>query len=420
MSSKAKRQCENWLISLMNYVEETEAPRIFWLWGGISTIASALQRKVWFPFGMENLYPNMYMILVADPGECRKGMPLSFSKKILQDVGVHVFADSPTKRALTKDLDEVRKNQFFNMPGNPTPIVHSSMTIVSKEFASLLAVNPKEIIDLLTDLWDSHDEWEYKTADKGKDVLYRVCLNAFIGTTPRWLTSNLPPEAIGGGFTSRVIFIYAREKYKWLALPPPPNDKLYAQLRQDLKIINSLVGEFRFGKGAEDLYFAWYQTIKDKTKDLSDDRLKGNLARLHTNVLKSAMCLHAAYSNELILEEADLAKAIKATESALANAGEALGGHGSSRTAAGVERILRQVQLIEEISFTALLRANYRETNKVELQEILETLEGMGVVKLDTTVDNFTGGKKILFVHWKGEARQAECIADPAKLVKEG
>jgi hypothetical protein len=402
----------------MEYVEETEAPRVFWLWSGISTIASALQRKIWLPFGMEMLYPNMYILLVADPGECRKGAPLSFSKKILQDIGVAVFADSPTKRALTKDLDEVRKNQFFYMPGSQVPVVHSSMTVVSKEFASLLAVNPKEIIEVLTDLWDSHDEWEYKTSDKGKDKLYRVCINSFIGTTPRWLTSNLPPEAIGGGFTSRIIFVYAREKYKWLAMPPTPNSKLYEQLKHDLKTINSLVGEFKFTSAAEDLYNNWYQTIKDKTKDLSDDRLRGNLARLHTNVLKASMCLKLAYSNELILDEADLKKAITIVEASLANAGEALGGHGSSRTAAGVERILRQVQLIGKISFTALLRANYRETNKVELHEILETLEGMGVVKLDTTIDSFSGGKKILYVEWKGEAKMKE-IDNPAEIIGE-
>ena len=408
MSSKAKRLCHNWLISLMEYVEETEAPRVFWLWSGISTIASALQRKAWFPFGMEQLYPNLYILLVADPGECRKGAPLSFSKKILQDIGVHVFADSPTKRAFTKDLDEVRKNQFFYMPGTQVPIVHSSMSVVSKEFSSLLAVNPKEIIEVLTDLWDSHDEWEYKTSDKGKDKLYRICVNAFIGTTPRWLTSNLPPEAIGGGFTSRLVFIHAREKYKWLALPPPPNSKLYEQLKHDLKTINSLVGEFKLSSTAESLFDSWYITIKDKTKDLSDDRLRGNLARLHTNVLKTAMCLRMAYSNEFIIDEADLKKSITIVESSIANAGDALGGHGSSRTAAGVERILRQVQLIGKISFTALLRANYRETNKVELHEILETLEGMGVVKLDTTIDNFSGGKKILFVTWKGEEKKKE------------
>ncbi len=419
MAPKGRRQCENWLITLMDYVEETEAPRVFWLWSGLSTIASALQRKVWIPFGMETLYPNMYVMLVADPGECRKGAPLSFSKKILQEIGVSVFADSPTKRAFTKELDEIRKMSLFHVPGDPIPKVHSSMSVVSKEFSSLLAVNPKEMIEVLTDLWDSHDEWEYKTSDKGKDKLVRVCINAFIGTTPRWLTNNLPPEAIGGGFTSRVVFVYAREKYKWLALPPPPNDELYQKLKGDLKNINQLVGAFKFGDHAEDLYVSWYNTIKDKSKDLSDDRLKGNLARLHAYVLKSAMAIHVAYSPELIIEEADLVKSIKIVESCLANAGDALGGHGSSRTAAGVERIMRQIQLIEKIPFAALLKANYRETNRVELTEILETLEGMKVVKLDSTIDNFTGGRKITQVTWIGDPTKAVQISNDLSTIVE-
>ena len=66
-------------------------------------------------------------------------------------------------------------------------------------------------------------------------------------------------------------------------------------------------------------------------------------------------------------------------------------------------------QLIERISFAALLKANYRETNKLELTEILETLEGMKVVKLTTDIDTFTGGKKILFIEW---------IGDPTKVVQ--
>jgi hypothetical protein len=81
-----------------------------------------------------------------------------------------------------------------------------------------------------------------------------------------------------------------------------------------------------------------------------------------------------------------------------------------------VERILRQVQLIGTISFTALLRANYRETNKLELHEILETLEGMGVVKLDTTIDSFTGGKRITNITWKGEEKaNNEC--NPSTII---
>ena len=86
MASKGRRQCENWLITLMDYVEETEAPRVFWLWSGLSTIASALQRKVWIPFGMETLYPNMYIMLVADPGDVDVSIPAALDNRLLESI----------------------------------------------------------------------------------------------------------------------------------------------------------------------------------------------------------------------------------------------------------------------------------------------------------------------------------------------
>jgi hypothetical protein len=70
------RKFPSWLQALSLYAEETEAPRQFWTWAGISTIASALQRKVWLPFGFEKLYPNLYVILVGPPAS-RKAAPIS-------------------------------------------------------------------------------------------------------------------------------------------------------------------------------------------------------------------------------------------------------------------------------------------------------------------------------------------------------
>jgi hypothetical protein len=51
------------------------------------------------------------------------------------------------------------------------------VALISKELSSFMAVNPKEMIEVLTDLFDSHDVWEYKTSEKGTDKLYGVCVN---------------------------------------------------------------------------------------------------------------------------------------------------------------------------------------------------------------------------------------------------
>jgi hypothetical protein len=341
-------------MSLLDYVEDTESPRHFWLWGGISTIASALQRKVWLPFGLDIIYPNLYVMLVATPGECRKGSPLNFSRKILNDIQVRMFADSPTKRAFTKSLDEIRKTLFFRTPGNETMVPHSSMTVVSRELSSFLAVDPKAMIEALTDLFDSHDEWVYETSGAGIDKLYRVCINCLMATTPEWIANNLPEEAIGGGFTTRLVIVYGKDKYKWIALPPAPSDDLYGRLKIDLKRINTIVGEFKWEKEALEFYDSWYNTIPKKTRALRDHRLRGNLSRIHILALKTAICLHVSYSDELLITKADLEKAIIMLEDSLKTASNALSGHGRSRTAVDVEKIIRQLRLFEKTTFKEL------------------------------------------------------------------
>ena len=396
------RKCEDWLWNLLDYVEDTESPRHFWLWSGISTIASALQRKVYLPFGLETIFPNLYVMLVAVPGECRKGAPLSLSKKLLTDIGISVFADSPTKRALTKSLDKARQTQTYRGEDG-IPIMPSSMSVISKEFSSFLAVDPKAMIEALTDLYDSHDEWIYQTSGEGTDKLFKLCLNAFIATTPDWIANNLPEEAIGGGFTTRVCIVSGKEKYKWISLPPPPDEEIYNKLKHDLKTINQkLIGKFRWGDEAYDYYDAWYNTIPAKTKQLRDTRLRGNLSRIHIASLKVAMCLHVSYSDELVIEIHDLEKAIKVLENSLATASEALSGHGRSRTAVDVEKVSRQLRVHQEMSFSDLLEINFRDTNRPELTLVLETLEGMNHIELlNVTCDAF-GQKKIGRIKWIG------------------
>ena len=400
------RRCEDWLWSLMDYVEETETPRHFWLWGGISTLASTLQRKVWLPFGRKKLYPNMYVMVVAPPGECRKASPLEFSEDILREIDIPRFADSPTKRALTKALDKVRANQMFRPPpvdGKPSPpIMHSSMTIISKEFGTFVAVDPKAMIDALTDLWDAHDEWRYETSGEGTDTLRNLCLNAFLATTPGWIAENLPERAIGGGFTTRLIIVTGKEKYKWLSFPPVPDAQLFARLKHDLQNIKAnTIGEFQWEPDAYEYYDNWYLTLEQQTARLRDRRLRGNLSRIHVQALKTAMCIRVSYSDELIITLGDMEKAIKLNEQALKSAGEAFEGLGRSKTSVDVEKIIQQLRIHGEIMFSDLLAINFRDTNKQELMVVLETIEGMGTISINKTIDQY-GQPKYEKIKWLG------------------
>lgn len=372
------RRVDNWLSGLAQYVEDTEAPRAFWLWGGIFTICAALQRKVWLPYGLENLYPNIYTIIVAPPGK-RKGAPVSLAKKMLMDIKVPVSVDSSSKRALTKELAESVKTEQFQYLGKPKPM--ASLAIISKEMSSLLAVNPKEMIEVLTDLFDSHDEWKYGTAGQGQDFLYNVCVNCFIATTPTWFNKNLPEEAVGGGYTSRHIIITDSTKYKLVPIPPRPDKKLYKKLILDLSHISNLVGPFEWTPASTRFFNDWYKKLPDLIHNAKDERTIGFIERMHIIALKVAMALRVSYSDELIMDVEDLERSTQLLENVLKNLPLALGGYGSSRMGPETYRIMKQIQTLGKVRERELLAMNYRNVTKSELKDILETIVAMGRAK---------------------------------------
>ena len=72
--------------------------------------------------------------------------------------------------------------------------------------------------------------------------------NLLGATTPHAINAYLPLEAIGGGVTSRIVFVYADGKKKIVIMPSYDED-LKKALLQDLKEIHALVGSFGYTDG---------------------------------------------------------------------------------------------------------------------------------------------------------------------------
>ena len=379
------RRLDSWLKALAEYVEDTEAPRQFWHWAGISTIASALQRKVWLPFGIENYYPNLY-VLVAGPPASRKGQPLKVSKDLLTMIEIPVSRDSSSKRNLTEQLEETSKTEYFDYQGSTR--AQSSMSIISKEMSSLLAVNPKEIVECMTDLYDCHDKWEYGTSKAGEDILLNVCVNALIATTPVWLSENLPESAIGGGFTSRFVIVFGDEVYKRVPRPEltAQQQTTWNDLVHDLAHISKLVGEFSWTSEATRVFDSWYRNIDAKIRATPDERLHPFIGRIHAMVLKTAMCLQVDRSDELVLGLDVIKEAIVLLEHVLATASDAFGGHGRSFLGTDTKRVITQLRTVKQATLRELMKMNWMHVSKTQLQEIVETICTMGLAQqfLDT------------------------------------
>jgi hypothetical protein len=82
----AKRRLNNWLEAYKEYTLETEPPRHFHNWTSLSAISAALRKKVWFKFGRLRIHPNLYVVLVSEPGIARKTQAISYAEELISEV----------------------------------------------------------------------------------------------------------------------------------------------------------------------------------------------------------------------------------------------------------------------------------------------------------------------------------------------
>jgi len=311
----SKRNFPDWLGAFQDYASFGEAPRRMYFWVGCSTIAGALRRHVWIDQFYFKWYANLYVILVAPPGVVAKTTTADIGMDLLRKVpGIQFGPSVVSWQALVQAFGNAAEAFEVPIPGNTGPGVyetHSPMTISSGEFGNLLNPQDKEMVDMLVNLWDGKG-FRKVTKHSGSDDVVNPWINIIACTTPAWIAGNFPEYMIGGGFTSRCVFVYADAKERYVAYPglQVPTDieiqgqKLVADLEH---IATKLVGEYKLTPDAITWGQEWYEAHnKTRPAHLNDDRFGGYLARKQTFVHKVAMILAASQRDQLTITKADL------------------------------------------------------------------------------------------------------------------
>jgi hypothetical protein len=305
----------DWLAAYLEYASYTEAPRRMHFWCGVSAVAGALRRKVWIDQFYFKWYANFYVVLVAPPGVVSKSTTAAVAMSLLRQVpGVKFGPDIVTWPALVTSFAAARE-AFEWPPGTQTWHTMSAMTLESSEFGNLLNPQDREMVDLYVTLWDGKQgNLKKETKTSGNDAVENPWINLVACTTPAWIAGSFPEYLIGGGFTSRCVFVYADKKAKEIALPaeeiPPGLAAEGLRLVADLEQIAAIAGEYRFTPEAKVWMKEWYHRHNTQPNPaLSDDRFGGYLARKQTHISKLSMVLAAARSDALWIEAEHLATA---------------------------------------------------------------------------------------------------------------
>jgi len=377
------RKLSNWLDAYAEYTEETESAPAFHRWVSLSLISAVLRKKVWLELGRIKVYPNMYVVLVAEPGIARKSQAISYGVDLLNEVpDIVLSADAVTKEAMLQDLEAGAKDTI--MPDG-TNLRHASLSIISKEFESFLGQrgeNTKMLV-LLTDLFDcSEVPWKYRTKNSGSSTIPSVFLGILGATTPDSLASCLPPSAIGGGLTSRIMFIWSSAKTKKIAIPTISEKikKLREYLIHDLTIISRIAGNFAFNQESVDLWTDWYESYDETSTSriCGDPSFNGWYSRKPLYAQKVAQILSCAESSSMVLEWKYLEQAIKEIEKVELAMGRTFTAIGKSTIAVETELVMSIIRNYGSISEKALMQMVWRDIDKAKLDSVIATVLSTG------------------------------------------
>lgn len=389
------RKLKDWIDGFMQYTENSEPPRQFRLWTAISVVAAALERKCYLEWGSLTFYPNLYVVLVG-PSGCRKGTAMTPGLKLINSIGLKVAAESVTREALIRDLKQANDNELVD---DGKIILHSSLTIYSQELVVFLGTENKQLMSDLTDWYDCRDQWTYRTKNMGTDEIVNVWVNLIGATTPSIIQSALPQDAIGGGLTSRMIFINARRKEKTVPIPfyTPEELQLKDDLEVDYESIHCLRGQFKVTPAFVDCWADWY-TATDGKPPFESDHFGGYFERRPQHLMKLSLVMNASRTNTMLVDVVDFERARLILEAAEQTMTHTFSGYGQSKQADATYKILTYLKEKQRVPLRELHSRFVFDADKKELADILGSLEAGGFIQLQ--IEGTQG-----FVEWKARDR---------------
>lgn len=367
---------EDWLESYLKFQENTEPPVSYHKWVAISCIAAALQRKCWLDWGGGLVfYPNMYIVLVGPPGKTRKGTALKVGKQFMAGLKIPMSAEATTREAF---FDFMELSERTEKDANGKPYSHSSVSVISEELTVFLGNQDLIFMDNLTDFFDCADSFTYRTKGSGTNEIKGVWLNLLGGTTVTAIRNAIPADMIGGGFASRIVFVHEERKSKTtpIVFYTKDEERICENLKIDLAKIHALKGGFKVTKEFIDRWVEWY-TYQDEHPPFKDPHFDGYMSRRQVHVLKLSMICNASHSDDMIITDNDLNRAITTLEEVEIMMPKVFSTIGKHIHVDIIANLMSVIEEYKEVRFGMLMKIFVRDIDSRMLETMVDSLVSM-------------------------------------------
>lgn len=299
----------------LKYTDRQESPGSFHGWVAITILGACLQRRAWISKGIYNVYPNLYTLLIAPSGICRKSKAIDLGLELIMDFDwMNIIADKTTPEGILQALMYGTKamESQNGAPLQTAAPTDSTGLIQAGELVDFVnkQTHNSGLVSLLTKIYDCPNAYRYLTRNKAPIILKNIAVSFLGGSTPDWFAKELPPAAFGGGFMSRFVFMVKAMRDRsecWPEKPDPSEKKLLQEIM--LRARAQVTGNIPFEHEARVWFESWYK--ETELEQVEDSNLTGFHERKPDIILKVALILCASDCRKVIsLQDVQRAHAI--------------------------------------------------------------------------------------------------------------
>jgi hypothetical protein len=342
----------------------TDAPPKYHELMALAIISTVLGRQAYLKYGVYNLYPNLYIVLIGKSTVMRKTACLNMAKNLIEKFNPDlILSNDFTPEGLFSLLSEKSKG-----------------LIIWSEFGAFLINATKNyqagVKEFLTEVFDCPNRKNKRLSGKEYEIK-DIYLNIITATTLNWFIDRINEADTMGGFLGRFIYMPCKleDKNGWYYMPKPEPIDLSNKLVSDIKKISQLKGEFTISDEANLLLIKWLRRHEEEIEILDDSKgIIGFYARLSDYLLKFAMLYEISGSKSLTISEGSLLRAIKLVNQLKQSLNELMSEHiAFTKEAKDIQKILNLIKSEAEGIRRDKLLKNSHMTAK-QLEEVLNTL----------------------------------------------
>lgn len=299
----------DFISGFIDFTKDTPSPEIFRRWGAITTLAGALEQKVWLRVFGVDLYPHMYTALVAPPGVGKTFVTKIVEKFWRSNKEMHLAPANFSFASLGDILkDSIRR--VIRPTAVPPYQEFNSLLIIAEELTSLLPEYDATMMGRLTRLYDNSQWDEQLRSGQIKYVVEKPQINLLMGATPAYFNSIIPDPAWEQGFLARIMLVYAGEIVLTNPfLPDTMSQKELDKLIKVYQVKSNLFGKMDLAPEVEQKALDWYMGGAHPIP--GHPKLRNYLTRRLSHLMKISMVASVSRNDRLKIEMEDLERAMK-------------------------------------------------------------------------------------------------------------